>query len=100
MGTEQTNGLSVINGVQVWTDGNGITHFKPVDAGGKTEIIYIDDRPWWRKLYDWWKDAPVRPYAKIRDLADPFGDRRNDPDDYDAGSDGKTAGEIGIQIKF
>lgn len=98
MSTE-TNSLSVIDGVKIWTDENGTTHFQPVDEP-KSETIYIDDRSWWQKVKDWWNDAPVRPYIKIRDLADPFGDRRNDPFDLDAGSDGKNAAEIGIQIRF
>lgn len=97
MESSESNSLSVIDGVKVWTDEEGITHFKPVDEP-KTEppAIEHNNRSWLGKLVDWWKGAPVKPYIKIRDLADPFGDRT----DPDAGSDGAKGAKIGIKISF
>ena len=95
MSTE-TNSLSVIDGVKIWTDENGTTHFEPVEQPKPT--ITVDNRSWWKKLKDWWNDVPVKPYIKKRDLSDPFGDRKNDP--FDDGSGGKSATEIGIKISF
>lgn len=86
--------ISVINDVKVTEDEFGNMHFEPVEQPKPT--IAVDSRSWWQKLKDWWNDAPVTPYVKIRDLADPFDDR----DDPDKGSDGKTAAEIGIRISF
>ena len=52
-------------------------------------------------MCDWWNDAPVKPYVKVRDLADPTGKRRSaDSDNIDAGSDGKNAVEVGLKISF
>lgn len=47
-------------------------------------------------LVKWYRNLRVKPYAKIRDLADPFKDR----EDADAGSDGRNAAEIGIRVDF
>ena len=88
----------MINGVKIIEDGD-VTHFVPVE---QPEDSKRQEQPKgvWQKLLDWWNGLTVRPYAKVRDLADPFGDRVNNPDDIDAGSDGKKGYEIGIQISF
>ena len=52
------------------------------------------------RLLRWFKKSPIKPYVKIRDMADPTGDRRRNPDDMDVGGDGRPAGEIGIKISF
>ena len=82
-----------INGVEIITDDNGNQHFHVSNETQK------DTRSWWQKFKDW-ISGNVTPYAKIRDLADPFDERKNDPDDIDAGSDGKNGAEIGIKINF
>lgn len=93
------NILSVIDGVQISEDPEtGTQHFRIVDDPKPRPRP--DTRNWIQKLYDWWTNANVRPYVRIRDTADPTGERRKDPFDTDAGSDGKLAGEIGIQIRF
>lgn len=101
MSAKEIASEEVIDGVKVITYFDGSQHFEAVEKRPKpVEEKESDTRSWFRKLVDWWKDAPVRPYVKVRDLADPFGDRANDPFDADAGSDGKNAAEIGIQIRF
>lgn len=84
----------VKDGIKITTYKDGSQHFESVDKPKQT--IEVDNRSWWQKLKDWWNDAPVTPYVKVRDLADPFGGR----DDPDKGSDGKSAVEVGIKIKF
>jgi len=44
--------------------------------------------------------SKIKPYVKLRNLADPFGDRKLDCSDIDVGSDSATAAEIGIRISF
>lgn len=58
----------------------------------------FDERSTWQKVTDWWKGLPIRPYARVKDLSDPFDSRKDDP--FDDGSGGKCAGEIGIKISF
>lgn len=60
------NEISVIDGVKIETDENGNQHFTLVEPSKPT--IVVDDRSWWQKVCDWWNDAPVKPYAEIRDL--------------------------------
>lgn len=94
----ENSSLSVVDGVEIRTDPDGSMHFRPVEEDRKLppETYVRDDRSWWQKLSDWWNGIPVKPYVKVRDLADPFGDRT----DPDAGSDGKTGVEVGIKISF
>lgn len=76
---------------------DGSTHFEPIEMEVeqcKKEIGFF------KKIINWFKKHEVKPYIKSRDLADPFGDRKNNPDDIDAGCDGVKATEIGIEIKF
>lgn len=88
--------VSVIekDGVRITTYKDGSQHFESIK---EKKPIVEDTRSWWQKLKDWWNDAPVKPYVKVRDLADPFGDRKENIDDIDAGSDGKNGVEIGIK---
>ena len=58
----------------------------------------FDERSAWQKVTDWWKGLPIRPYARVKNLSDPAGSRKDDP--FDDGSGGKCAGEIGIKISF
>lgn len=58
----------------------------------------FDERSTWQKVIDWWNGLPIRPYARVKDLSDPAGSRKDDP--FDNGSGGKRAGEIGISISF
>lgn len=89
------------NGYDVIDKGNGLSTIvvpdisdkKPADAETETAGFFA-------RLLNWFKTSAVAPYVKIRDLADPTGGRRDNPDDIDAGNDGKPAGEIGIKIKF
>ena len=88
----------MINGVKIIEDGD-VTHFVPVE---QPEDSKRQEQPKgvWQKLYDWWNGLTIRPYAKVRNLADPFGDTIKNPDDIDAGSNGKNGHEIGIKISF
>lgn len=97
-----------IDGVDIIEDGN-VTHFtisedvkKEEERKRQEELDKKAKEPtsFWGKIVNWFKTSKVTPYVKIRDLADPFGDRINNPDDIDAGSDGINAAEIGIKIKF
>ncbi len=85
------NDISILNNVKIVTDENGNQHFTPIEQPKPT--ITIDNRSWWQKLYDWWNNAPVKPYTKIRDLSDPFGDKN-----YEGGT--HKAAEVGIKISF
>lgn len=86
------------DGIKITTYKDGSQHFELVDY---PEIeIKTDYRSWWQRLKDWWNGTSIKPYVKVRDLADPFEDRKNNPDDIDAGSDGATGAEIGIKISF
>ena len=53
------------------TDENGNQHFTPIE---QPKPSAVDNRSWWQKVCDWWNDAPVKPYVKVRNLSDPFGD--------------------------
>jgi len=52
------------------------------------------------KIGGWFKKHEAQPYVKVRNLADPFGERTNDPDDMDAPCDGRFGVEAGIKITF
>ena len=88
---------TIDNGVRITEYSDGSTVFKPLDMTPKNQP---DTRSWWEKIKDWFCDHDVKPYIKIRDLADPIGKRREDFNDIDVGSDGKKAAEIGIKISF
>ena len=81
------------------TEDGDVTHFVPVE---QPEDSKRQEQPKgvWQKLYDWWSGLTIRPYAKVSNLAVPFGDMIKIPDDIDAGSDGKNGHEIGIKISF
>ena len=86
-----TDELSVINNVKIETDENGNQHFTPIEQPKPT--IVVDNRSWWQKVCDWWNDAPVKPYVKIRNLSDPFGDKHCEDGTH-------KATEVGIKIDF
>lgn len=97
-----------INGVDIVQDGD-VTHFtisdevKKEDERKRQEELdkkAKEPSSWLGKIVNWFKTSKVTPYVKTRDLADPFGDRNADWTDIDAGSDGKTAVEVGIKVKF
>ena len=85
------NDISIINNVKIETDENGNQHFTPIEQPKPT--VVVDNRSWWQKICDWWNDAPVKPYVKVRDLSDPFGDKN-----YEGGTHKAT--EVGIKINF
>ena len=58
----------------------------------------FDGQSTWKKVTDWWKGLPVKPYVRMTDMSDPSGSRKDDP--FDDGSGGKHAGEIGISFSF
>ena len=82
--------LSVINNVKIETDENGNQRFTPIE---QPKPSAVDNRSWWQKVRDWWNGAPARPYVKIRNLSDPFGDKS-----YEGGTHSAT--EIGIKVSF
>ena len=85
------NDISIINNVKIETDENGNQRFTPIEQPKPT--IVVDNRSWWQKVRDWWNGAPARPYVKIRNLSDPFGDKS-----YEGGMHSAT--EIGIKVSF
>jgi len=85
----------VINDVRVTEDGD-VTHFVPVEDAEKKTEQEKQDTGFFSRVKNWWNGLWIKPYVKVRDLADPFGDRT----DPDAGSDGKSAVEVGIRIDF
>lgn len=92
----------IIDGCRVIDKSNGLSSFVLCDDECKKEDEHTVDEPigFFARLLNWFKKSPVKPYAKIRDLADPLWKRRDDPDDIDAGSDGKSAIEVGIKVEF
>lgn len=84
----------VVDGVEIIEFTDGHTEFRPVKEDIKIETN--DERNWFRKLVDWFKESKITPYIKIRDLEDPFDD--NTKDIYDR--KGMNSPEIGIRIKF
>ena len=82
--------ISVIGNVKIETD-EGNQHFNVIDQSPATPSV--DNRSWWQKVCDWWNDAPVKPYVKIRNLSDPFGDKN-----YEGGT--HKCIESGIKISF
>lgn len=85
------NDLSILDNVQIETDENGNQHFTIIEQLKQSNNI--DNRSLWQKVYDWWNNSCVKPYAKIRDLSDPFADKH-----YDGGT--HKAAEAGIKISF
>lgn len=85
--------LSVIDGVYVETDGD-VTTFRPAErpAPGKSREK-PDARSWLRKAWDWFSGSAVRPYVKVRDLGDPFGDRPS-------GGGSARGIEAGVKVSF
>ena len=83
--------ISVIGNVKIETDENGNQHFIVIDQSPATPSV--DNRSWWQKVCDWWNDAPVKPYVKVRDLSDPFGDKN-----YEGGA--HKCIESGVKISF
>ena len=83
--------ISVIGNVKIETDENSNQHFTVIDQ--LPAMSSIDNRSWWQKVCDWWNDAPVKPYVKVRNLSDPFGDKN-----YEGGTHKCIEG--GIKISF
>ena len=83
--------VETIRNVEITTYTDGSQRFRSIDTPNPQ--LLPDNRSWFQKLCDWWNDAPVTPYVKVRDHSDPFGDK---------GYEGGTAKgiEAGIRIKF
>lgn len=77
----------ISNGVKITTFDDGSQQFE-----------CVEQKSFWQKIKSWWKNVKIKPYAKIRDLADPIGKRKEEP--FDDGSGSKKAAEIGISIEF
>ena len=91
---------TIINGVKVIEYDDGTTHFEPIEEL-KPEIPKKQEpEGFFAKIWNWFTTSDVTPYVKSRDLADPFGDRKNDSEDIDAGSDGKQSIEVGLRFRF
>lgn len=82
----------IVDGVEITQYKDGHTIFKPVvEPEKKTEV---KKESWFESIINWFKTSKVTPYAKIRDLSNPFGDRQ------DSSGGSKRAAEIGIKIRF
>lgn len=90
---EEVKQNRVINGVEIIEDGD-VTHFVPVKEEKKIEPL-VDNRGWLQRLIDWWNDAPVKPYVKVRDPSNPVGINNGE----DHGSK-QLGAEVGIRIDF
>lgn len=82
----------IVDGVEITEFEDGHTIFKPIDEPEKKTEVKKES--WFESIINWFKTSKVTPYAKIRDLSNPFGDR----EDLSGGS--KRAAEIGIKIRF
>ena len=110
--TRPDNGSTTVelrDGVQIISifdeNGNMVSQkFEPVEPARKDgkpkkdTLDEVESRPtgFFASLKYWYDRMFIKPYVKIRDLADPFRDR----EDADAGSDGRNAAEIGIRVDF
>lgn len=91
---------TVIDDVEVTEYENGNMHFAFVDKDQqKKDKEVVDDRSWLQKIVDWFKSESSL-YVKIGDKADPCLKRRENPEDYDVGSDGAASVEVGWKWKF
>lgn len=92
---------TVIDGVEVIEDDNGNMHFSTLENDSmEKHVIHADeDRNWLQRVIDWFKSDSAA-YVKIGDRADPNFNRRQTPEDRDAGSDGAASVEIGWKWKF
>ena len=80
----------IIDNVKITTDDNGNQHFESIED--ETPIETVDNRSWFKKIWDWWTNAPIVPYVKQRDLSNPFDDEDKEG--------GKKAIEIGVKVRF
>lgn len=86
----------IIDGVKITTDKNGSQTFEFID---ETPVLNVKtEKSLWQKFKNWWSNSKIKPYAKIRNLSDPIGKRKEDP--FDDGSGSKKAAEIGLKIEF
>lgn len=97
--TNLNSNLSIIDGVKIWVDENGVTHFKPIEDIKKDDII-DEHNSSIQSLKDWYDDLPIKPIIKLHDTADPTGERIKDFNDIEAGSDGHDAAVIGLKFEF
>ena len=79
--------VEILNNVKITTFDDERQIFEPLPKQEST----------WQKIKKWLK-SNFKSYAKIRDLSDPIGKRKEDP--FDDGSDSKIGAEIGIKIEF
>lgn len=87
--------IEILNNVKITTFDDGRQVFEPLPL---SDLEKQKNKSFWQKIKDWWKNVKIKPYAKIRDLSDPIGKRKEDP--FDDGSGSKKAAEIGISIGF
>lgn len=85
------------DGIKITEYDDGTTIFKPVSMPVK--IKEDNDKSFWQKIKNWWKTSDVKPYAKIRDLSDPYDKLKNETFEHD-GSGSKNAIEIGVKVSF
>ena len=91
----------IINNIEITTDENGNQHFKILDLNNDNiQLKNKRSESFWQKIKNWWNNSNAQPYIKVRDLGDPLNNRKNNPLDQNAGSDGKKGIEIGIKFDF
>jgi len=90
---------TIIDGVQVIEYSDGSQHFEILEDKSKKKE-QEENKGFFQRVKNWWDGLFIKPYVKVRDLADPTGERANDPFDADVGSDGKNAVEVGIKVTF
>ena len=90
---------TTVNGCRVIDKGNGLSAFVPIEH---VDASKDEDQPrgFFATILSWFKKSPVKPYAKVRDLADPLWKRHESIDDIDVGCDGKMAVEVGLKVDF
>lgn len=100
MSEEEKKSEVIIDGCRVIDKGNGLSSFVPCDGGCGKQADEDEPIGFFARVLKWFKTSKVTPYAKVKDLADPLWKRHDDIDDRDVGSNGKTAVEVGIKVKF
>ena len=87
--------VKILNNVKITTFDDGRQVFEPLPL---SDLEKQENKSFWQKIKNWWKNSNIKPYAKIRDLSDPIGKRKEDL--FDNGSGSKKAAEIGIKLEF
>jgi len=84
----------VVDDVEITEYSDGSSTFKAIMRPKKEEPV-VEEKSWFGKMIDWFRDAPVTPYVKIRNMGDPLG--KCDPEEVQGCP---RAVEAGVKVRF